>query len=651
MALTAMCGWQQLILLGFWIALWLGYHLVARQWNDPGRILAGLVLAFVICASLTFPLLWPVVNEGLVQGEGSLQAGALGDGGTDLAAYLVPGDTHPLLRLQPVREIHQRLFRVGNTSRFLGFTALGLMLWAICRQWTASAFWMVVIAGTVTMALGPELRMNGVAFRWVPMPYRLVAQTLVGRVLRRPARLNAIMSMAAAVLVGFGASDILRRLAGGSWRQVSALVATATLVFTEQLAIPFPTTAALDSTFYEELRHEPGEFAIADFPIGYLAHDKWYMFGQTRHGRPMVGGHVSRVPPDAHEFIDRVPVLTEARGSAPNWGELDDISQQLEPLSNANVKYVLFHKHRASVRRESVWREWFATYPAYEDQRLVVFRTAPQHGDDFEFASEIGDGIGVVEAELSTTVLPQEGLLEAKVVWGTRDDPTTDWQAYVALTNSENEQVQRTPFEPCEGWSTSRWGSNSLARGEGSLEVDPYLRRGNYQVKLGLVEPVSGKEAGEPMQIGQLELQAIERVFDTPEVATSTDVTFGGVLRLLGYDLQKEADGLELALHWKALRRMEESFTFFVHLVDTETGELVSQADVIPHDWTYPTTWWEAGEVVSVDVDLSKESQEEAAYRLEIGVYHGDTGERLPPTSADHLDMDRLVLPKTIDIP
>ena len=85
-----------------------------------------------------------------------------------------------------------------------------------------------------------------------------------------------------------------------------------------------------------------------------------------------------------------------------------------------------------------------------------------------------------------------------------------------------------------------------------------------------------------------------------------------------------------LVRDWQALRRMETSFKFFVHLDDAESGEPVAQADVMPHDWGYPTTWWEAGEVVSDDITLSLGDVPPGRYRLWVGVYHPDTGERLP---------------------
>jgi hypothetical protein len=170
-------------------------------------------------------------------------------------------------------------------------------------------------------------------------------------------------------------------------------------------------------------------------------------------------------------------------------------------------------------------------------------------------------------------------------------------------------------------------------------------------VQVGLLEPASGREPGDPLAVGWVEVQAIRREFDIPEMATESNVAFGTALKLLGYDLQKADDRLTLKLHWQALRRMEESYTVFVHLVDVETGDLVAQADVIPHDWTYPTTWWEAEEVVSDQVVLPLIDAPPASYRLEVGVYDGDSGERLRISDGGKPGSDRYIVIKTINVP
>ena len=142
-----------------------------------------------------------------------------------------------------------------------------------------------------------------------------------------------------------------------------------------------------------------------------------------------------------------------------------------------------------------------------------------------------------------------------------------------------------------------------------------------------------------------------ERSFDVPNIAQEIGAVFGDDLRLLGYDLEMQADSLHVTLHWQALQRMDVSYTMFVHVIDPTTGEIVGQADVMPYGYTYPTAWWETGEVVSDEVVVSLEEAAPGTYRMAVGVYDADTGERLAISDQPSdltVDGDRLLLPDPV---
>jgi hypothetical protein len=128
------------------------------------------------------------------------------------------------------------------------------------------------------------------------------------------------------------------------------------------------------------------------------------------------------------------------------------------------------------------------------------------------------------------------------------------------------------------------------------------------------------------------------------------DVRFGDDFRLLGYDLAQAGDALELTLHWQALRHPVTYYKIFVHLFDPQTQAVVAQDDAVPRRWTYPTTWWEAGEVVSDEIPLSLEEVPPGQYRLAVGVYDPEDGERLVVVDAagEELPEGRLVLPEEV---
>ncbi len=86
---------------------------------------------------------------------------------------------------------------------------------------------------------------------------------------------------------------------------------------------------------------------------------------------------------------------------------------------------------------------------------------------------------------------------------------------------------------------------------------------------------------------------------------------------------------VRLNVLWQTLRPMDEDYVVFVHAVDDQ-GTIWGQRDVEPKQGEHPTSEWEQGEVVwdryelRLDVDGPREG-----YRLEVGLYQPDTGQRL----------------------
>ncbi len=143
------------------------------------------------------------------------------------------------------------------------------------------------------------------------------------------------------------------------------------------------------------------------------------------------------------------------------------------------------------------------------------------------------------------------------------------------------------------------------------------------------------------------EARPAPRSFTLPHLENPLGVDFGGQVRLAGYDLEQD-DSLRLTLWWQALQSPAGDYTVFVHLFDPETEEILAQSDAMPRGGAYPTSWWQAGEVVSETVTLSLAGVPSGRYRLAVGLY--DPTGRLLAIGADgrRLADDRLVLPAEI---
>jgi hypothetical protein len=123
-------------------------------------------------------------------------------------------------------------------------------------------------------------------------------------------------------------------------------------------------------------------------------------------------------------------------------------------------------------------------------------------------------------------------------------------------------------------------------------------------------------------------------------------VNFGGVLSFAGHDrsaaIVSPGDTLDLVLYWHLLRRPEQHYSMFAHLLDRES-QVVAEHDAN----RYPTSFWREGGgerlLSHFPLDIAPGTPA-GEYRLEIGVYHQPTGERLAVYDGGAPVADRLLL-------
>jgi len=117
------------------------------------------------------------------------------------------------------------------------------------------------------------------------------------------------------------------------------------------------------------------------------------------------------------------------------------------------------------------------------------------------------------------------------------------------------------------------------------------------------------------------------------------EINLDDEVRLLGYDLEAESykpgQVIGLTLYWQALTDVEKDYTVFTHLLGSYNpltdGPLWGGHDSRPGGGTYPTTVWEAGEIVIDGYGISIQTDAPPGqYQLEVGMYHLATMERLP---------------------
>ena len=147
---------------------------------------------------------------------------------------------------------------------------------------------------------------------------------------------------------------------------------------------------------------------------------------------------------------------------------------------------------------------------------------------------------------------------------------------------------------------------------------------------------------------GWLKLVSREELSE-PEV--TVDYRLGDAIALVGYDLEKDVRALRLAIYWISLAPMEQDYQVFVHLIGPD-GALAGQADGPPIGGDYPTSFWSPNEVITDDRFIPTVGLPAGTYRLRVGMYLLETGERLPATGADGARLpDDVILLAEVNLP
>ncbi|MGD9099689.1 MAG: 6-pyruvoyl-tetrahydropterin synthase-related protein, partial [Anaerolineae bacterium] len=220
-----------------------------------------------------------------------------------------------------------------------------------------------------------------------------------------------------------------------------------------------------------------------------------------------------------------------------------------------------------------------------------------------------------------------------------------DWRLYLGLVGEEGQEVVGWELPPVrEDWPTTLWEEGDLWRGQHLLRLPAALESGDYTWRLHLYESTtsvpaaerkgSGRVSEEKVDLGRLRVDAPERIWQAPSLQWPLDAELGDQVTLLGANLEPATIApsapLTVTLVWQGRAEMDTSLRVFLHLQGPD-GNLLTQSDGEPANWTRPTTGWAPGEIIMDQRTLIPPADAPPGpYTLLTGLYDPTTGNRLP---------------------
>ena len=222
------------------------------------------------------------------------------------AASLVAGPPFHGLAGEFVRDMYSgfgvgRFEEVIEENGWIGFVPVLLAVVALrrhrsdpnVRQWT------VMGAVFFVWALGPHLMVFGKNTGMI-LPQALLRYLPIVNNARFPGRAMVVVTLALAAVASLAVAR--RRPSSGIGRK-GALAALAIVLVAESAPSPIPVVKLSVPQLYYTLRDRPEAGAVVELPLGIRdgfgsrgnLHEMQFYY-QTVHGRPLVGGYLSRLP-------------------------------------------------------------------------------------------------------------------------------------------------------------------------------------------------------------------------------------------------------------------------------------------------------------------------------------------------------------------
>jgi hypothetical protein len=233
--------------------------------------------------------------------------------GVDLVSFFLPNPNHPLV---PQAIPHWVMSEPGRFEE--NVASIPWVVFAvIVVAWTRAAFrperlWMAAALGFGSLALGPFIRIAGIE-TYIPTPWTLLRYVPVVSEARMPSRFAVLVIMAVAVI--FAAALAALR---AKWprHQKAVLAFVAVVLCFELLPIPRRLDHATVPPVYDVIAADQRRVTVLNLPLGIR--DGLSSFGnftadtlffQAHHGKPIVGGYLSRVSPRRRDAMLADPTM------------------------------------------------------------------------------------------------------------------------------------------------------------------------------------------------------------------------------------------------------------------------------------------------------------------------------------------------------
>ncbi len=283
---------------------------------------------------------------------------------------------------------------------------------------------------------------------------------------------------------------------------------------------------------------------------------------------------------------------------------------------------------------------WLVVVPAYAapDRLELPDVRASTRPVDVRF----DDAAVLLGAMLKEKRIAPGGEVTVELCWQTLAPTRAPLAFFVHLLGEANAIIgERTSLHGLSRYPSVNWESDRIFCDNVPVRVDAAAHAGLYDVEVGVFDlatkqrlPATSRADSivAPLLIDRVKV--LSTVTPALPAALSQPVDFGGQIKLLAKTIDpgsvRAGNSITLTLYWQAARVPDKDYTVFVHVLDAQ-GQQIAGADSMPQANRYPTTYWDANEIVpdAHRIELPPDMPA-GEYQIAVGWYDLESGDRLP---------------------
>ena len=255
--------------------------------------------------------------------------------------------------------------------------------------------------------------------------------------------------------------------------------------------------------------------------------------------------------------------------------------------------------------------------PTFELANLEDYGTRPANAD--------AGGIQLLAAGLRPTSIRSGEPLTVDTLWRSSASHPTAPAPMIRITRQDGGVELERAIGPV--YPPNKWLEGQYVRLKSEVSLASDAPAGRYLVVIPLAD-------GRVVELGEVSLEDVERVFEAPNVAIPIAATLGDVAQLIGFEVEpaepRAGGQLSLRLIWRALEPTSTSYRVFVHVAGPDLRPQ-AQADAEPKQKQRPTSGWWPNEYIDDRYDIVLPVDLPAGeYQILVGMYDPITQRRLP---------------------